>query len=160
MIWQGTRAPFTKKAPSYTNRNPHYKPKMVWRPSQVYNVNSYTNKTVYPLWIEAQDSSPNNGSQATCRIMILFSSFSTRSKNFTSWSRTCKWSSFWVIPGSTCIRWSASSTSRRRSLLLCRSWQTCPTHGISLTSEWMEWPVIQWREIMTIIFLKILPLDT
>ena len=28
----------------YMYRNPHYKPEMVWRPSQVYNGNPYTNK--------------------------------------------------------------------------------------------------------------------
>ena len=31
------------------HRNPHYKLKMVWRPSSVYNGNPYTNKTVSPL---------------------------------------------------------------------------------------------------------------
>ena len=30
---------FTKKTPSYGYRDPHYKPKTVWRPSQVYNGN-------------------------------------------------------------------------------------------------------------------------
>ena len=37
---------FTKKTPSYGYRNPHYKPNTVWRPSQVYNGNPYTDKTV------------------------------------------------------------------------------------------------------------------
>ena len=36
---------FTKKTPSYGYRNPHYKPKTVWRQSQVYNGNSYTDQT-------------------------------------------------------------------------------------------------------------------
>ena len=36
---------FTKKTSSYGYRDPHYKPKTVWRPSQVYNGNSYTDKT-------------------------------------------------------------------------------------------------------------------
>ena len=36
---------FTKKTPSYGYRDPHYKPKTVWRPSQVYNGNPYTDKT-------------------------------------------------------------------------------------------------------------------
>ena len=33
---------FTKKTPSYGYRDPHYKPKTVWRPSQVYNGNPYS----------------------------------------------------------------------------------------------------------------------
>ena len=37
--------PVTKKTPSYGYRDPHYKPKTVWRPSQVYNGNPYTDKT-------------------------------------------------------------------------------------------------------------------
>ena len=37
---------FTKKTPSYGYRDPHYKPKTVWRPSQVYNGNPHTDKTV------------------------------------------------------------------------------------------------------------------
>ena len=44
---------FTKKTPSYGYRNPHYKPKTVWRPSQVYNGNPYSNKTAFSEWIEA-----------------------------------------------------------------------------------------------------------
>ena len=36
---------FTKKTPSYGYRDPYYKPKTVWRPSQVYNGNPYTDKT-------------------------------------------------------------------------------------------------------------------
>ena len=36
---------FTKKTPCYGYRDPHYKPKTVWRPSQVYNGNPYTDKT-------------------------------------------------------------------------------------------------------------------
>ena len=36
---------FTKKTPSYGYRDPHNKPKTVWRPSQVYNGNPYTDKT-------------------------------------------------------------------------------------------------------------------
>ena len=35
----------TKKTPSYGYRDPHDKPKTVWRPSQVYNGNPYTDKT-------------------------------------------------------------------------------------------------------------------
>ena len=34
-------------------RNPHYKPKTVWRPSQVYNGNPYTNKSASSYSIEA-----------------------------------------------------------------------------------------------------------
>ena len=45
---------FTKKTPSYGYRDPYYKPKTVWRPSQVYNGNSYTDKTASSQWIEAQ----------------------------------------------------------------------------------------------------------
>ena len=37
---------FTKQVPPYGHRNPHYKPKTVWYPSQVYNGNPFTNKTV------------------------------------------------------------------------------------------------------------------
>ena len=44
---------FTKKTPSYGYRDPHYKPKTVWRPSHVYNGNPYTDKTA-SSWIEAQ----------------------------------------------------------------------------------------------------------
>ena len=36
---------FTKKTPSYVYRDPHDKSKTVWRPSQVYNGNPYTDKT-------------------------------------------------------------------------------------------------------------------
>ena len=35
-------------------RNPHYKLKTVWRPSQVYNGNPYANKMVSSWWIEDQ----------------------------------------------------------------------------------------------------------
>ena len=35
---------FTKKTPSYGYRDPHDKPKTVWRPSQAYNGNPYTDK--------------------------------------------------------------------------------------------------------------------
>ena len=35
----------TKKTPSYGYRDPHDKPKTVWRPSQIYNGNPYTDKT-------------------------------------------------------------------------------------------------------------------
>ena len=34
----------SKKIQSYYYRDPHYKPKTVWRPSQFYNWNLYTNK--------------------------------------------------------------------------------------------------------------------
>ena len=44
---------FTKKTPSYGYRDPHDKPKTVWRPSQVYNGNPYTDKTASSSWIEA-----------------------------------------------------------------------------------------------------------
>ena len=37
---------FTKKTPSYGYRDPHYKPKTVWRPSQVYNGNPHTDNLV------------------------------------------------------------------------------------------------------------------
>ena len=37
--------PFTNKTPSYGYRDAHDKPKTVWRPSQVYNGNPYTDKT-------------------------------------------------------------------------------------------------------------------
>ena len=37
---------FTKKTPSYRYRDPHYKPKTVWRPSRVYNGNPYTDKMI------------------------------------------------------------------------------------------------------------------
>ena len=36
---------FTKKKLSYGYRDPHDKPKTVWRPSQVYHGNPYTDKT-------------------------------------------------------------------------------------------------------------------
>ena len=42
---------FTKMTPSYGCRNPHYKPQTVWRPSQLFNGNPYTNNTVF-YWIE------------------------------------------------------------------------------------------------------------
>ena len=35
---------FTKKMLSYGYRDPNYKPKTVWRPSQVYDRNPYTDK--------------------------------------------------------------------------------------------------------------------
>ena len=37
---------FTNKIPLYRYRNPNYKPKALWRPSQVYNVNPNTNNIV------------------------------------------------------------------------------------------------------------------
>ena len=37
---------FTKKTPSYWNRDPYYKCDTVNRPSQVYNSDSYIHKTV------------------------------------------------------------------------------------------------------------------
>ena len=43
------------RTPSYGYKNPHYKTKIVWRPSQVYDGNPCTNKTVSSLWIEAQN---------------------------------------------------------------------------------------------------------
>ena len=46
---------FTKKTPSAdVYRDPHDKPKTVWRPSQVYNGNPYTDETGSSSWIEAQ----------------------------------------------------------------------------------------------------------
>ena len=42
-----------KQVRGYRYRNPSYKPKTVWRPSQVYNKNRHTNKTVPSKWIEA-----------------------------------------------------------------------------------------------------------
>ena len=44
----------TKKTSPYGYRNSHYKPKTVWRPSQVYNGNAYTNNTMSSSSIEAQ----------------------------------------------------------------------------------------------------------
>ena len=44
---------FTKKTPSHRYRDPHEKPKRVWRPSQVYNGNPYTDKMAFSQWIEA-----------------------------------------------------------------------------------------------------------
>ena len=49
---------FTKKTSSYGYRDPHDKPKTVWRPSQVYNGNLYTDKTASSQWIEARVGSP------------------------------------------------------------------------------------------------------
>ena len=40
-----------KKTPSYWYRDPHYKPKTVWRPSQVYNGKPYTDKMASYEWI-------------------------------------------------------------------------------------------------------------
>ena len=37
---------FRKKKPSYGYKNPHYKPKMVWRQYQLHNGNPYTNKVM------------------------------------------------------------------------------------------------------------------
>ena len=37
---------FTKMMPSYGYRNPHYKPKKVWHPSQLYNGNPYSNSPI------------------------------------------------------------------------------------------------------------------
>ena len=47
---------FTNKTPSYGYRDPHNKPKTVWRPSQVYNGNPYTDKTASSWLIEALES--------------------------------------------------------------------------------------------------------
>ena len=44
--WYDIGLLFTKKMLSYRHRNPHYKPKMVWWQSQVYNGNPYINNTV------------------------------------------------------------------------------------------------------------------
>ena len=43
---------FTKKTPSYGYMDPHYKTETVWRPSQVYDGNPYTDKTASSQWIE------------------------------------------------------------------------------------------------------------
>ena len=56
-----------------------------------------------------------------------------RFRSFTSWRITFRWSSFWQTPGSTCIRWSGLSTSRRKCWLLYRLWATCPMPGTSWT---------------------------
>ena len=50
VVSAGTLA--TKKTPFCGYRNPHYKPNMVWLPSQVHNGNPYTNKTASSLWID------------------------------------------------------------------------------------------------------------
>ena len=42
------------QTPSCDYMNSHYKPNRVWRSSQVYNGNPYTNKTVSSQWKEAQ----------------------------------------------------------------------------------------------------------
>ena len=44
--WQMSGPLFTEKMQSYGYKNPHHKPKTVWRPSQVYNRNPCTDKTV------------------------------------------------------------------------------------------------------------------
>ena len=49
---------FTEKTPSYRCKNPHYKPKTVWWPSQVYNGNPYTSKMVSSWWSETLDAMP------------------------------------------------------------------------------------------------------
>ena len=41
------------KTPSYSYRDSHYKPETVVRPSQFYNVDSYTRKTASFWWIKA-----------------------------------------------------------------------------------------------------------
>ena len=46
-------ASFTKKTPSHGYKNPHYKPETVWRPSQVYNGNTYINMLMSSYWIDA-----------------------------------------------------------------------------------------------------------
>ena len=51
---------FTKKTPSYGYRDPHYKPKTVGRPSQVYNGDPYTDNTAFSQWIEALNMLPNS----------------------------------------------------------------------------------------------------
>ena len=43
---------FTKKTPSYGYRDPHYKSKTVWWPSQVYNRNPYTDKTASSVFTQ------------------------------------------------------------------------------------------------------------
>ena len=65
---------FIKKMTSYMYRNPHYKSRIVLRPSRVYNGNSYTNKTVPSLWIEAQNiQGPVSLSDKTSYCKILWS---------------------------------------------------------------------------------------
>ena len=58
MGWWPSTHILSKKTTSYGYMNPHYKPKTVWRPSQVYNVNPYTNKATCSWWIEAPCSLP------------------------------------------------------------------------------------------------------
>ena len=48
---------FTKRMSSYGYMNPHYKPRTVWRPYEVYKGDPYTNKTVSFKRIEARASS-------------------------------------------------------------------------------------------------------
>ena len=49
---------FTKRTPFYEYMNPHYNPKTVWRPSQVYNEDTFSNKTMSFWWTEAQEALP------------------------------------------------------------------------------------------------------
>ena len=44
----------TIPAPPLGYRNPHYKPRTIWRLSHVYNGNYHTNKTVSLYWKDAQ----------------------------------------------------------------------------------------------------------
>ena len=44
---------YSLKTQHYGYRNPHYKPKIVWPPYQVYHGNPYSNKKVSSLWIKA-----------------------------------------------------------------------------------------------------------
>ena len=61
---------FTKKTPSYGYRDPHYKPKTVWRPSQLYNGNPYTDKTASSQWIKAQFTTTTESMITCCQMKL------------------------------------------------------------------------------------------
>ena len=53
LVYSSAGPLFTKKTPSFGYRDPHYKPKTVWWPSQVFNGNPYTDNMASSWSIEA-----------------------------------------------------------------------------------------------------------
>ena len=58
ILWCSHGTLFSKMISSYGYRNTHLKPKTVWRWSQVYNWNLYTNNTLSSQWVKAQNWPP------------------------------------------------------------------------------------------------------
>ena len=124
---------FTKKTPSYGYRNPHYKPKTVWRPSQVYNGNPYTDKTASSLWIEAQGSSTGT----ICRPKVIQHRLCCPWKNWPDWAQvTVQSQILWMCHCWSILLWRTGARSFRSRW---RSCQRLPKK--EWFWQWQLWPI-------------------